>query len=72
MQAQHFYIRYYSVPHLQNWMRKREVAKLLEFIYEWLYPEGFSEVPKENAAYRAYLSRLCRTEMQGYQPELLC
>jgi hypothetical protein len=51
------------VSHSQNWMTKREVAKLLKFIFEWLYPEGFSEVPEETAKYRNYLSRLCSTEI---------
>lgn len=57
-------------PEPQNWMSRREVAKLLKFIFEWLYPEGFSEVPQENAAYRAYLSKLCRAEISLLPPRI--
>jgi predicted phosphodiesterase len=33
----------------------QRVQSLLDFIYKWLYPEGFSAIPSENEAYRAYL-----------------
>jgi len=35
-----------------------EVSRLLQFVYKWLYPEGFSEILAENARYRQYLDRL--------------
>ena len=34
------------------------VRELLEFMYQWLYPEGFSEIEEENAEYRRYVAEL--------------
>jgi predicted phosphodiesterase len=34
---------------------RERVESLLDFIYRWLYPEGFSAIPAENEAYRTYL-----------------
>ena len=34
---------------------RERVESLLDFIYRWLYPEGFSAIPAENEAYRSYL-----------------
>ena len=53
------------VPPKQSSMGKPEVKRLLKFIFEWLYPEGFSDVPEENSAYRKHLSALCRSQAKG-------
>lgn len=37
---------------------RARARELLDYLYKWLYPEGFSEVPAENEAYRSYLDRL--------------
>jgi nucleoside phosphorylase len=46
------------VPPKRSWMTKQEVSGLLKFIFVWLYPEGFSDVPEETEAYRKYLTGL--------------
>lgn len=40
---------------LDGMLPRERVQELLEFIYKWLYPEGFSEIPAENEAYSSYL-----------------
>jgi len=47
-------------PQKRSWMSRKEVQRLLRFIFESLYPEGFSEVAEENDAYRKYLTALCQ------------
>lgn len=40
-----------------SFLPRAEVARLLEFVYKWLYPEGFSDVANENVRYRKYLDQ---------------
>lgn len=47
----------------EGWLEKQEVAGLLDFICNWLYPNGFSDVPEENEQYRAYTRELCRLQI---------
>ena len=37
---------------------QKELQEILDFIYYDLYPEGFSDIPEELQAYRAYCSQL--------------
>jgi predicted phosphodiesterase len=43
---------------------RSEVKSLLQFVYKWLYPEGFSEVENENIQYREYTNRLYDQQIQ--------
>jgi pimeloyl-ACP methyl ester carboxylesterase len=43
-------------------LKKSEVARRLEFIYLYLYPEGFSDVEEENKRYKNYLKNLHNEE----------
>ncbi len=44
---------------------RSQVEELLAFIYKWLYPEDFSEIPEENEAYQRYLDRLYEAQVKG-------
>jgi hypothetical protein len=44
-----------QVGRIDGALPREHVQSLLDFIYKWLYPEGFSEIPSENEAYRTYL-----------------
>jgi nucleoside phosphorylase len=50
-------------PRRQSWMSKKEVKQLVKFIFESLYPEGFSEAHDENVAYRKHLTALSRVQV---------
>jgi nucleoside phosphorylase len=50
-------------PRRQNWMSKKEVKELVKFIFESLYPEGFSEIQSETLAYRKHLVELSRAQI---------
>lgn len=49
---------------------RSEVEELLAFIYKWLYPEGFSEIPEENQAYQRYLDRLYEAQVRILPDEI--
>lgn len=57
------YARKASLNAVDGYLRRDEVAKLLEFIYKSLYPEGFSDVPAEELQYRQNLERLCAEQI---------
>lgn len=44
---------------------RREVSRILRFIYTVLYPEGYSDSIAETRQYRAVLTRLCAERFQG-------
>jgi Calcineurin-like phosphoesterase len=48
-------------PHrilLGRYLDRQRVRELLAFVYQWLYPEEFSEIEEENHDYRLYVNKL--------------
>lgn len=61
-QEQHMLLMYASKV-MPTSLPRNDIARLFGYIYNWLYPEGFSEHPEENMAYRAYLKEFCSLQM---------
>jgi hypothetical protein len=57
------YARKASLNAVDGYLRRDEVAKLLEFIYKSLYPEDFSDVAAEELQYRQNLECLCAEQI---------
>jgi hypothetical protein len=51
-------------------LARPEVARLLQFVYKWLYPEGFSEVQDENRRYRKYLDAFYTEQLSHVPPQI--
>jgi Domain of unknown function (DUF4062) len=57
------YARKVAFEEGNNRLAKPEVARLLEFVYKWLYPASFSELEDENRQYREYLDAFCTEQI---------
>jgi hypothetical protein len=48
----------------RGYASRAEVRSILNFVYTHLYPEGFSDVDRENRRYRSYLRGFCKQRCQ--------
>jgi hypothetical protein len=55
----------YASSQMPAFLKKEEVLSLLDFVYNWLYPESFSEIPEENENYKAYLNEFFNIQINS-------
>jgi len=54
----------YAAKTVPEFLSNQEVADILNFVYNWLYLESFSEVSEENEQYKRYLADLYLEQKQ--------
>jgi hypothetical protein len=63
------YARKVASEEANNRLSKPEVARR-EFVYKWLYPEGFSDVEEENRQYREYTDAFYSDQIASLSEEV--